>query len=1468
MRRSLGAVLWTLVGVLACFLGALSALAGTATGRQLVSRVARVVLEGAVAGRVEIGAASGTLLTGIALTEVKLYDLDTTLVAWLPHVELDYNLLDFAAGRFVFQGVRLDRPYINLVQHKNGRLNFEELLRLGEPPAPSRVANPLVASRGPKPLIALRAVRIDDGELILRLQARPSPGDSLYEIDRFGEDGQRRVRRFTHLSGRLNQFRVSAPGQSGLRVDIASLATLVSDPPVDVRDARGRVNIDGDSLDADLPLVRLPASQFSLRGGLAWPHDTILYSLAIGADSVTLRDARFIDAKFPDGAVLRGSLTVRSHGGRLLEVGLDPMALTYHGGRADGKATTMIAADSGLVAVRDVDLVSQDFDLNLPRLFLDTLPFYGHLTGHTRADGSLGALALDADWVFRDSLAPGQPENLVRGRGQLNLVAPAGITFTTFTVDTAALDFGTIARLVPTGNLHGKLEAVGTLSGALSDIRFIGSLRHQDGTRQASVLRGTFAVDSRRDTLALDIDARVDTLSLDGLTPNPSGSGLTGTVTGTARLLGTFDSLSTHLELARLGGGGLVRLDGTLVLLPDLVGARSLVFEGNQLSLDRWISGAPPSALNLSGTGSFLIDSAWTSPMGQIRGQLTSSRLAGMELDSGAVRARFERGRVLLDTVWLRQPGLISEGAGDLGWRRPVDGQTLISLDADSLGRLDSLVAWLEGNQNDTLRTAIDNGAVQVHLRLAGSLDSLAIGGLGDVQHLSIGDWRVPAAQVRGQFEPGPVPLVWLDASADSIALGSLGFGAAAGSMKGRVDSLTWRARSRIGDLGGVAAFGRFARDSAGARLVAVDSLGVAIPGGVWALQAPSDVAFQDSAIIVHRLALQRVNGPGRIELDGAIPTLGSGDARLHVEGLPLAGVYALLQRDTTGAGGTVFADVSLTGTRRDPAYKGHFGVVPGDTTSGAALDGHVAYAARRLDGDAQLSVGGRDVLALTAHLPLDLALVPVAHRQVADTLAIGARANDVDLAALETFTSVLRDVRGHLTTDLGIRGTWNSPQLRGGLKIDSGAVSLPALGVRWQNILGRLHLDGDAIHVDTLLVHSEHGEADVSGVVQLEKLTHPLLALNINARDFHALEQRGNLSVTGSAQLSLRGPTFGATLTGSGTVTNSVLYFADLVEKRIIDLDEPDPALAALIDTSLAAVIERQGLGPSFHNLFLDSLSIQGLQLTMGSSVWLRSNEANIQLSGRMTVNKVRRNYLLTGTLLAPRGTYRLKVGPVTREFVVTAGTVRYFGTPDLDAGLDIEAEHIIHPVATPTGSTSTGDITVIAHIGGTLYVPKLTLSAKDRDMPQTDIISYLMFGQPSADITGGQAGVGNSRSALLSSTVSGIISGAISGELERTAVSDLGIPLDYVEIRPGDPGNPLSGASLAAGWQIGAKTFLIVRASLCPGTSTSVGASLQFRFSPEWRTEASMEPVAGCTPNTNRLRQAGGDLFWERRY
>ena len=194
---------------------------------------------------------------------------------------------------------------------------------------------------------------------------------------------------------------------------------------------------------------------------------------------------------------------------------------------------------------------------------------------------------------------------------------------------------------------------------------------------------------------------------------------------------------------------------------------------------------------------------------------------------------------------------------------------------------------------------------------------------------------------------------------------------------------------------------------------------------------------------------------------------------------------------------------------------------------------------------------------------------------------------------------------------------------------------------------------------------------------------------------------------------------------------------------------------------------------------------------------------EANIQLTGSVQVNKVRNNYVLSGTLQAPRGTYRLLIGFVTREFVVSQGTVRYFGTPDLNAELDIAARHIVHPLP---GAGITKDITVIAHIQGTLLVPKLTLESDQGDLSQTELISYLMFGKPTFELGGGEAPF-----------VRNVFASLFAGELERTFVSDLGVPLDYFEIRPGDPNNPFAGAQVAAGWAIGAKTFLVVNAGFC---------------------------------------------------
>ncbi len=1462
VRHSLAAALWLVAGLLASFLGALSALVGTGAGRRLLGRVATSELGQVVDGSVEIGDIRGPLLTGVTLRDVKLFAPDTTLVAALPRVDASYNPFDFAAGRVLLLELELREPTINVVQHPGGRLNVEEFLRLGRPST---------GPHGPATLILFRNVRIEEGTVTLRLQETGEPAAPGPEIDPLESQGRRRVRRFEHVNARLSALRVSSPQDRGIRIDITKLAMASTDPRVEVRDAAGQITIVGDSLEADLPRVQLPASRLSARGRVRWPRGTLLYDLALRADSATLEDARFVTARFPGSAVYRGGVRLRSHGSRLLEVQLDPLDVRYAGGALAGRLTVVTAADSGLVAVRGADLVATDFDLDFPRGLVEALPFYGRLTGHTTADGQVKALALDLDWTFRDSLVPGWPVSRIRGKGEVNLVAADGIHFQPFTVEAAAVNLGTVRRLAPAVTLRGELDGAGTLTGPLHNARFAGTLAQRDGARPASVIRGTVGLDTRTDTVGFFADVNADSLSFDGLSGSFPGLRLRGAVKGPVRLAGTAAALETHAELTSAAGAGAARVDGILTLLDQRTGARDLTLATRDLDLSTWVRGLPGSRLNVTVTGGAAWDSA-AAPEGALTAALAPSVLAGTAFDSGRAAVRFADGRLYVDSLRVAQSGLITTGAGALGWRRPAGGVLSLDFDADSLNSLDSLVAWVVGRDTATVgRGRSLKGSARVLLTLEGAFDSVAVEARANAERVRWRDWEIPSGRLHGAYQPGPVPAFRLDATLDSLRFGTYGFGAASGALRGTRDSLTWFARSRVGDLGAVLAGGRFARRAAGPGdpstvTVAVDSLAVLLPGGVWFLEAPTQVTVNDSVIRVAGAALHSVRDSGRLVLKGDLPTRGRADAHLQVEGFPLAGVYALLEQDTSGVAGTVTATVGLAGTRAEPEYDGSLAVSNGSLGEFRMpyMDGNFEYRGRRLDAGLHLWRGGQQVLNVTARLPLDLALAPVAQRQLPDTLSVRAPADSVDLSVLEAVTPLLRQVQGVFSADVGVAGTWRDPRLEGSLKIAGAAATIPALNVRYEHVAGELALSGDTIAVRTLSAQSDNGRMDVSGFVRLEQLTHPVLALTINADHFKALDLKGDVTVTASGRLSLSGPVFGATLTGHATVTSGVLYFADLIEKRIVSLSE-------LADTSLASLIQQQGLGPEFQSVFLDSLRIRDLDLDMGSDVWLRSGEANIQLTGTVTLSKQQKAYLLSGTLQAPRGVYRLKLG-VTREFVVSQGTVKYFGTPDLDAELNIEAKHTVHPVPTPS-QRNPEDITIVAHITGTLSVPRVTLAAEHQDLSQTEVISYLLFGKPSFELSSQQGSLADQR-ALLQSAAS-----IVSGELERTLVSDLGIPLDYVEIRPGAPSDPLSGVQLAVGRQLGRKTFLVVNAGFCQGrpvaVGNTIGVSLQFRMSPEFRTEASFEPVRSCTADPlgeaqsiTVPRQVGFDLIWERRY
>ena len=52
-------------------------------GRTLLARIASAAVQNAVSGTIQVGEVRGSLLTGVVLSDVRMWDPDSTLVAWL-----------------------------------------------------------------------------------------------------------------------------------------------------------------------------------------------------------------------------------------------------------------------------------------------------------------------------------------------------------------------------------------------------------------------------------------------------------------------------------------------------------------------------------------------------------------------------------------------------------------------------------------------------------------------------------------------------------------------------------------------------------------------------------------------------------------------------------------------------------------------------------------------------------------------------------------------------------------------------------------------------------------------------------------------------------------------------------------------------------------------------------------------------------------------------------------------------------------------------------------------------------------------------------------------------------------------------------------------------------------------------------------------------------------------------------------
>lgn len=1467
MRHVVRVLVLLVVGVMASLVGVVVALTLTRPGRALLARNVSHQLETLLRGQIHVGNIDGSFLRDLVLRDVVVRDTAGVLLVSLPVVRVRYLIPNFVARRFILETLEVDHPIINLVRHASGRWNYEEVLRLSEGP-------PGVL---PPPLIEFRNMKLTDGALAL---AYPWPTGKMSDAEREAKvravraipgrivedtpEGTKRVLTFSNLTAGIRRLRISTPDRMPLLVVVDTLNADASEPQLQLRQLQGTVQQQGDSLRFSLSRAALPGTQATAEGMVSWPRDTIMWDFRANAHVVDLVDLRFISPEFP-AMTGHANVVARSLSGRRTDYTLTNLLLTDGPERIEGGLVAEVDAVDGL-GVRRLKLRLNELNLDKVRPYIDSLPFIGLISGPVEADGDLNDIAARGDIAFTDLAVPGRPTTSLSFDGRFQ--TGTDLVFDKVAIARSDIDLRTVRHLAPAVLLDGRLNAVGTLDGPLTNATFTGTARQKDGQRPESIVDGMLRLDSRTDSIKVQADVTLAPLNFEGIRGTFPTILSEGALRGRVKLDGPVDRLFVDADVQ--GEIGEVKGSGTVTILPPRWGADSLRLDFKHLDLQALTGRDGRTSLDgrIEATG--VIDTL-VAPEGRVHLVLGPGVFRGMHVDTLTLAALVRDSLVTIDTAWATGSGMILAGGGTIGWARPHRGSMEVTLEADSLVELDSLAQELTGLTRDTLPGwHMLNGVLRVKAQVAGSLDSLEAAGEGSLRGFAFNHFRANSLVASGSWTGGARPALTMTVALDSISRQDRYVRDFKLSLSGPADSLHWTMSGDDGGIVEIAGTGRAWRGDS-LRTVAIDSLALGLPTRAWRLLEPSTIQIADSTVQVSPFRVQGTDGSGYLSVSGQVPWTGSGNLALEGLGLSLHDLYALAQFDTAGVRGWLGFRVQMSGTRASPTMEGTIGLEDlrlGDTR-GPMMQGVFTYAEQRLDGGLLLYRTGSPVMQMRYSLPLDLALQGVKERLIPGPLSIQATADSVPLNVLEPVSRAVRRVSGLLNADVRVGGTWDEPALGGFVEVLEGALTIDGLNVPLSAMNGRAEFRGDSILLPTLTVQSPKGSMTLSGNVRLERLTRPVLSLLARLDRFRAIEQKDFLLLTASGRVSLTGPLDSLMIRGNVTADEGTLYFADLLNKRIINLEDPENL--AFVDTTL---VRRRGLGSDLMARVLETVRVRDFTLTLGDDFWLRSAEANIQLDGKLRVEKVRATYRLDGTLHAVRGNYRLSPIPgFSRDFEVVRGDVRYFGTPDLNAQLDIQARHVVR-------TTKGEELPVIALITGTLSDPKLKLESTQRPpLSELDVVSYLVTGSPASEATA----QGGAQAALVSNAFSYMLSASAS-VLEQSIGSQLG--MEMLQIRPvvsgGGQGQSLTTAfALAAGWQLGRKVFLTFNAGFCPSQLSSFdyrnfGAGIEWRVSQEWKVQGVVEPLLrlcgvtaiGQNVSSSLRYQVGGDVLWQREF
>lgn len=1489
MRLALKILAGLVLTVVVLVVAAVFVVTNTNWGREQVRTRVVAALGGVVHGTFKIDRIDGNLLHGISLFGVVITDSTGAPFVNVKEIQTGYSIRTFISRKIELSNVRFVEPEIVLDKKGAEPWNYDLIF-----PTDSLAPKSDTAGIQFGDWLVFKDVTLERGHLTVKLPWSPPDSvskavrDSIIKAEfdtttsrnvtiRVG-DGFQRVQEFRAINAKLPLVRIAHPDFATRLINVDSLSSTVlafAPPAAEVKQLKGKFELNTDSVWFNVPELQLPDSRLVLSGRYTIDNgDMALH--AVGSP-VALADARFLYPALPTQGFASMDLA-------LLWVGARQQYLVHNLDLKTG--TAVITGDVGITLADTLELHQTDvkfagLNTRLVEQLVPTLdiPRQGIISGRAKVDGALTAMQLDGDVTFNDTRS-GKSRVLAVGEiGTANGVVRTRNLRVTFTP--VQMDLMRIA--VKDFPLDGIISGTATLNGAtdqrLTATRF--DLTHlQDGER--SRFTGTGAV-RLGEVMYLSLDATADPLSLITVGKFAPAAGLRGTVAGPIKVDGTLRDLAINSTLKSSDGGTIAavgRLDVESKEIGYNLQVNTLLFDANLLA-----EKAPKTSLSAM----FAARGRGFEPetmQADIEASVSTSTIDTLAVDSSRIRVRIASGIANVDTFALRVPGALADVSGMFGLSKTASGSLAYRVQVDSIGKLarylpldTSIVAPRPGPVAERLAAARADSARQEQklavARAAGVVapgkpvvvdtpstlrrDSLAGSALlqgtvaGNISNFDLqGTLRgagivalgntVQRVQAQYKWTAAMTP----DANAEIIAsadtIVAAGFQLDSVSIRGNYKEPGGNAR--------VSVFQNSSRDYAlnaaynifpDRKEVRFEDLRFRFDSTRWASTRPGAVLWGQPGIEIDNLDLTNGKG-GHIFADGKVPSEGVANLALKIDNFQVGDLMGLLQSDVP-LRGLFSTDTKITGTSAAPVIVGTAKVaeVVYDSIVAPEVAMKFNYDQLKLVAQADATYDGRSVAKATGTVPINLATTGVTGSRLPDepiTAQITADSLPLDLAS--RFTDAVSEVRGYAKGNAEVRGTIKEPKINGNVELLNSEMRLTSVGAKLVAMNGSLHMRGDSLILDSLVARSG-GRIAITGGLGIAKIAEPGFDLHIvadNARvldnyNLRTVDPRGALGrVDADADMTVKGPYEAVVVNGRVRIRKGIIQIPQSDTRE--PLTAGDAAVFAAIDTlkeGFDGIVGKPS--PLMNNLKMN------LSLAVNRDTWVRSKEANVEIFSvgdlKIDVDSRRGAFTLDGVVSTDRGEYEV----FSKRFRLTGGSATFVGTQEINPLLQFTGEYEVK-------QASQQNLKIKILIGGTLDRPRLTLDS-DAQPPitQSDLLSYLAFGSESgsllqfggSSVSGGSAGgglVGTSAALAVKQGV-GVVLGVLVDQVEaegsRTFGADVfnittaSIPPELATGDFGRFGTVFKGTQLEFG-----KYFT---------TSTFLGLNLQATSTPGFRAE-----------------------------